>query len=247
MKLHTYRQKNCWTLLPDRKLTRSSRYADQNGDTAVVPIGLRVSEKEDEQAIDSGLVIIGPDDNEFVWIPVTEITFTCNDFGSYGFYDEIYSKEYKTMKTSTDRYGGFYMERYEASHADGDFPASKKADSASIWVHILTQEMIPICESLYVDNKSVSCFLPWEINWDTTLQWLNIRAAKQKLRLYLIVPTGKTTATIPSLMKEVMMQLVSGKIRRRTIFMILRVTTENGRRKGQAAEAMLPERAGTGL
>ena len=127
--------------------------------------------------IHTGLVVIGPDENEFVWVPITETEFSRNDFGSFGFYDETDSGEYQSMAESVEKYGGFYMGRYEASYAGGSnvtdyIPASRKADSTSIWVHVPPQDMIQICKNLYADNESVTSFLPWGINWDTTLQWL---------------------------------------------------------------------------
>lgn len=162
---------------PGEAVTEKSMYTDKNGDTVIIPDGFIVSQNEGEQTIRSGLVVIGPDASEFVWVPVKETTFARNDFGSYGFYDETDSEEYQSMKASVEKYGGFYMGRYEASHAGGNnlsdyIPASKKADSDSIWVHVPPQDMIQICSNLYAENESVMSFLPWGINWDTTVQWL---------------------------------------------------------------------------
>ena len=38
--------------------------------TVVIPEGFRISKKEEEQKIDTGVVVIAPDESEFVWIPV---------------------------------------------------------------------------------------------------------------------------------------------------------------------------------
>ena len=46
--------------------------SDGGKDTAIIPQGFEVSEKEDEQTIETGLVVIAPDDSEFVWVPVPE-------------------------------------------------------------------------------------------------------------------------------------------------------------------------------
>ena len=48
-----------------------SIYTDANGDTAYIPAEFMVSAKSDEQTIGNGLVIIGPDGSEFVWVPTT--------------------------------------------------------------------------------------------------------------------------------------------------------------------------------
>lgn len=49
-------------------------YTDSNGDTAIVPAGFAVSYVEEERNIDTGLVIIDTEGNEFVWIPVADKT-----------------------------------------------------------------------------------------------------------------------------------------------------------------------------
>ena len=46
--------------------------SDGGKDTAIIPQGFKVSEKEEEQTIETGLVVIAPDDSEFVWVPVPE-------------------------------------------------------------------------------------------------------------------------------------------------------------------------------
>lgn len=152
--------------------TEKSAYTDSNGDTAIIPALFCVSEQEDEQTVSRGLVVIGPDGSEFVWVPITETTFARNDFGSYSFYDETDSEAYQSMKASTEKHGGFYMGRYEASRVSNDTPASKKAAADSIWVRIPPWDMIQACSNLYAENESVVSFLPWGINWDTTVQWL---------------------------------------------------------------------------
>ena len=46
--------------------------SDGGKDTAIIPKGFKVSEKEEEQTIETGLVVIAPDESEFVWVPVPE-------------------------------------------------------------------------------------------------------------------------------------------------------------------------------
>ncbi len=55
------------TVLGDNK-----SYTDSNGEVATIPKGFRISENVNEQNIDTGLVVIAPDDSEFVWVPVPE-------------------------------------------------------------------------------------------------------------------------------------------------------------------------------
>ena len=111
---------------PGEKAAEKSKYTDQNGDIAIIPAEFRVSDREDEQAIRSGLVVIGPDESEFVWIPTTQTSLAVRDFGSYfsggsisDYYDETELANYREMAESTELYGGFYMGRFEASYGSG--------------------------------------------------------------------------------------------------------------------------------
>lgn len=155
---------------------------DGNGDRAVIPTGFMVSGKEDEQTISQGLVVIGPDGSEFVWIPTTVTPLAVREFGSYfsggsisSYYDETDSPVYQEMIASVEQYGGFYIGRYEASQGQNNFPASKRVSDSEpgrIWVQFSPQDTVIACENLYADNDTVQGFFPWGINWDTTLQWL---------------------------------------------------------------------------
>ena len=160
-----------------------SLYLDGNGDSAVIPAGFAVSAKADEQTISHGLVVVGPDGSEFVWVPTTVTPLAVRDFGSYfsgggslsGYYDEEELPAYQEMIQSVERYGGFYMGRYEASQGANGLPASVRIADGSqgrIWVQFSPQDTVVACERLYADNDTVQGFFPWGANWDTTLQWL---------------------------------------------------------------------------
>ena len=162
--------------------TEKSIWVDGNGDRAVIPTGFMVSGKEDEQTISQGLVVIGPDGSEFVWIPTTVTPLAVREFGSYfsggsisSYYDETDSPVYQEMIASVEQYGGFYIGRYEASQGQNNFPASKRVSDSEpgrIWVQFSPQDTVIACENLYADNDTVQGFFPWGINWDTTLQWM---------------------------------------------------------------------------
>ena len=168
-------------------------YVDANGDTAYIPAGFAVSEKAGETEIRTGLVVIGPDGSEFVWIPTTQTELKVRDFGSYfsGGSIEDYSDEtdlpaYKSMLKSVHFYNGFYMGRYEASFGSGSslddyVPASKPVtpeNPGRIWVQFSPQDATVAAANLYGDNATVQGFFPWGINWDTMLQWLIDSGAK---------------------------------------------------------------------
>ena len=174
------------------------KYEDKNGDIAYIPKDFKVSSKEDEQTINTGLVVIGPDGSEFVWVPTTATKFERVNFApsgiwnssyelsetksSYAYYDETDSTEYINMKNSVEKYGGFYIGRYESSKSDTDsIPSVKKitkSDNGRIWVNISPQDIKTVCNNLYADNETVNGFLTYGINFDTTLQWLVDSGAK---------------------------------------------------------------------
>ena len=175
-----------------------SKYEDENGDIAYIPQDFKVSSKEDEQTINTGLVVIGPDGSEFVWVPTTTTKFERHNFApsgiwngsyelsetkSYGaYYDETDSTEYINMKNSVEKYGGFYIGRYESSKSDVDsIPSVKKittSDKGRIWVNISPQDIKIVCNNMYSDNETVQGFLTYGINFDTALQWLIDSGAK---------------------------------------------------------------------
>ena len=161
-----------WEVKAGEVATAISIYVDANGDIAFIPKDFKVSTNKDENIIKNGLVIIGSDENEFVWIPLKYTTFERQDFDSRGFYDDVDLADYKRMFESATKYGGFYMGRYEASKGDNNLPRSKKAPLSKIWVHIPPQNMIVVCNELYKNNETANGFLPWGINHDTTLKWL---------------------------------------------------------------------------
>ena len=163
-------------------------YTDGNGDRAVIPAGFAVSEKEGEKTVRTGLVVIGPDRSEFVWIPTVTTPLERRDFGCYmygerslaGYHDETGLELYQQMEASVKRYGGFYIGRYESSFGGGrsldDYiPASRRVtadEPGRIWVHFGPRKAERACRNLYADNDTVQGFFPWGINWDTVLQWL---------------------------------------------------------------------------
>ena len=162
--------------------SEKSIWLDTNGDRAVIPSGFMVSGNEDEQTISQGLVVIGPDGSEFVWIPTTVTPLAVREFGSYfsgdsisSYYDETDSSVYQEMIASVEQYGGFYIGRYEASQGPDNLPTSKRVSDSEpgrIWVQFSPQDTVGACERLYADNDTVQGFFPWGINWDTILQWL---------------------------------------------------------------------------
>lgn len=175
-------------IIPGQLASEKSVYIDANGDMVIVPKDFCVSTKADEQTVTTGVVVIGPDGSEFVWVPTTSTGLAVRDFGSYvswgsdpdDYWDETELPLYQDMVASVEAYGGFYMGRYEASYGSGNdlsdyTPASKRVestDSGRIWVRFSPQDATIACQNLYANNDTVQGFFPWGINYDTTLQWL---------------------------------------------------------------------------
>ena len=182
------------SLFPQEKVSGGvTEFIDAKGEKAYVPAGFSVSGKEDERLVSGGLVVIGPDGSEFVWIPTgkTQLKrreFHCDFYGRpYSDYsDETGLKEYRAMEKSVAKYGGFYMGRYEASFGGGKnisdyYPASKRVSPENpgrIWVRFSPQDATKACENIYKDNPTVQGFFPWGANWDTMLQWFIDSGAK---------------------------------------------------------------------
>ena len=158
------------------------QFIDAAGDTAYIPAGFVVSERPDERTIGSGLVVIGPDGSEYVWVPTRRTALQVRDFDSYysggslqSFWDDTALYDYKYMVKSVGHYGGFYIGRYEASRGSDNLPVSQPVTASQpgrIWVQFSPQDATMACRNLYSDNASVQGFFPWGVNWDTMLQWL---------------------------------------------------------------------------
>ena len=182
------------SVVAGERATEKSIYNDANGDMAYIPAGFTVSVDENEQTISAGLVVIGSDGSEFVWIPTTNIDFSKHDFGSYfsagssfsSYYDETELDSYQEMLASVEQHGGFYLGRYEASKGSDGLPASKRVTEdapGTIWVQFSPQDTTNVCQELYADNDTVQGFFPWGINWDTALQWLIDSGCKTELEV----------------------------------------------------------------
>ena len=164
-----------------------TKYIDSNGDVAYIPAEFQVSGKADERTIRTGLVVIGPDGSEYVWVSTHETPLQQRNFGSFfsggsisSYHDDTTLPAYQAMSESVGFYEGFYVGRYEASQACGSsladyVPASKpvtSSQSGRIWIQFSPQDATIACENLYRTNPTVQGFFLWGCNWDTTLQWL---------------------------------------------------------------------------
>lgn len=165
----------------------------------VVPTGFTHIGSENWE---NGFTIQDTNGNQFVWVPALDprvqgngtvdngLTFNSKfgrrnfqgeDFdasNSYSFY-ETNDIGLQKITTSVNKYGGFYIAKYEASD-DGSGRAQSKPDMIS-WRGISWDNSKLEAEAM--DDKwgwstSVESYLCYGTQWDTTLQWLIDSGAK---------------------------------------------------------------------
>ena len=152
-------------------------YTDENGDTATIPAGFAVSQVEGENTIQSGLVIIDKDGNEFVWIPVLDekqyirntsfknVDISTNSLEPIGYLPNGIDNE----KNAVINAGGFYIARFETGQQDGR-PVSKQ--KVSVWTNISFDEALEEAKNLINTSyaKSAMCS---GIQWDIMMNFIN--------------------------------------------------------------------------
>ena len=134
-------------------------YKDKDGNKAKIPVGYKVSEKENEQIISKGLVISDNNGNEFVWIPVQNFKLEKGkkvsiEFGRHTFGTQTEngrdaeSESIKIKNGSTNDYfyeiknsfeavsaienGGFYIGRYVAGTTSARSSSSGTSEQVNV-------------------------------------------------------------------------------------------------------------------
>lgn len=197
-------EENKWS----QKYTKNARYTDINGEEAYVPKGFYVSLAKGTSEIKNGLVITDEIDengnsigNEFVWIPVTKGEYTRNtsyqnkDISETAYTDLEYlptgllpqdetSQENETIeRDQVEKYGGFYIGRYEAGQTNlttvnqkGQAlttemtPVSKKDTVVYNWI---SQENAKIIAKSMYQKENVKSALCSGIQWDMVMKFVN--------------------------------------------------------------------------
>ena len=135
--------------------------------------------KYKEGTKDTGLVIKDDNDNEFVWVPATESTYV-KDTSFPGYTpagDDTLPNGITDETADVEKYGGFYIGRYEAGIPEGDtflsnktgIPVSKK--DATVWTNIIYYNAKSNAESM-ISNEYVQTGLITGKAWDTTCHWI---------------------------------------------------------------------------
>lgn len=156
--------------------------------------------KHKEGTISEGYVIENETDgNEFVWVPVEDISEFVREEGYYnGTLDTMLADcsepftnarqdekdEYHNMKKSVEKYGGFYIARYEASQ-DTETGKAQSKPNQTPWVSIkwgtsmtnLAGGAVDKARAMYpVENatkeKDAVSTLIYGTQWDAAVRWL---------------------------------------------------------------------------
>ena len=174
------------------KMTENTTVEDEYGNKIVIPKDFKVT--NDTKKINEGIVIEDDNGNQFVWIPVGQvsngtITKTINlsryTFASDGTPTDQgtnYIGDFQELETSTrgnttakdlqgfidsaNNNGGYYLGRYEASN-NGEKIESKY--NATTWTNITQQNAAIAAREMYENNSSYTSDLVNSYAWDTAI------------------------------------------------------------------------------
>ena len=127
----------------------------------------------------NGLVIEDEAGNQFVWVPVNDTDVRYDKWAERGIsYKETDEDEIpalveawgETEETQINKYGGFYIARYESSQADDGTAQTKEGVNA--WVSINYNQAKMAAESMPTKEK-VKSGLITGTQWDTVMKWIS--------------------------------------------------------------------------
>lgn len=203
---------------------KTREYIDEDGKKAVIPKGFSVSLKKGENKIIDGLVVKDKKENEFVWVPVTwvEEGYSRTAFSDdnwtysqsqgnldertnsyvigrknnmeYAFVEAISEEE----KQSVEKYGGYYIGRYEAAIEKEEARTSNDIGNIeeeivikkgkNVYNYISQEEAKTKSESFYnKETDGVISKLCSSYAWDTALNFIN---TKEENNGWIITGTG---------------------------------------------------------
>ena len=157
-------------------------------DGVPIPKDFTVSEVVGENKKTTGLVVKDSNDNEFVWVPVKDLEPNGTIDGinyNQKFGRRLFGMSYVlggatatvnqytesiavAITESIEKYGGFYIARYEASDENGK-AASKPGTTA--WDCVEHSTATKACGKVYSADAKVSAHMVSGAEWDSTLQW----------------------------------------------------------------------------
>ena len=90
-------------------------------------------------------------------------------------------QEFNNMIASVEKYGGFYIGRYETGNINQETPVVQKGNtniSSQTWYNMYKR-----CKNIKGDNTNVETGLIWGNQWDRTLMWLIETGNKTELQM----------------------------------------------------------------
>ena len=87
-------------------------------------------------------------------------------------------KEFNNMLASVEKYGGFYIGRYETGNINQDTPVIQKGNtniSSQTWYNMYKR-----CKDIRGENTNIVTGMIWGNQWDRTLMWLIETGSKKK-------------------------------------------------------------------
>ena len=87
-------------------------------------------------------------------------------------------KEFNNMIVSVEKYGGFYIGRYETGNINQETPVVQKGNtniSSQTWYNMYKR-----CKNIKGNNTNVETGMIWGNQWDRTLMWLIETGSKTK-------------------------------------------------------------------
>ena len=87
-------------------------------------------------------------------------------------------KEFNNMLASVEKYGGFYIGRYETGNINQDTPVVRKGNTnirSQTWYNMYKR-----CKNIRGANTNVETGMIWGNQWDRTLMWLIETGSKTK-------------------------------------------------------------------
>ena len=151
---------------------------------AVIPKGFKVSDVSGEQTIAEGLVIQDEEGNEFVWVPVNEEEFNRTEWEDNApteTFDDIYTEEVpQDLIDSIEKYGGFYIGRYEAGYSEGRTSSNNASTAKPLskkniypYNYITWTDAKSRSQEMYADdNYGVVSTLCYGVEWDAVLRFI---------------------------------------------------------------------------
>lgn len=104
-------------------------------------------------------------------------TLGIGDKTTHEFLNQL-EKEFNNMIVSVEKYGGFYIGRYETGNINQETPVVQKGNtniSSQTWYNMYKR-----CKNIKGDNTNVETGMIWGNQWDRTLMWLIETGSKTK-------------------------------------------------------------------